>query len=156
MAKEKCNLCSEPYDLDEFEQSLAIPQIMKEKGLCWDCAYWTWRKIMDDKLTESSITLVIDKDHIIIHKDKAWSGNSTAILTENGKVYIPHRIYYQGVVPVRFKSQFPNNAIYLSSDQLEYIQNLAISKGLGLALITVPQEVVQKMFSKFYKKNNLY
>lgn len=38
-----CKKCLCNYDLDEFDPNLEIPKIMKEKGYCFNCAYWAYR-----------------------------------------------------------------------------------------------------------------
>lgn len=49
MAKH-CNLCTNKYNLEDFEPSSKIFKIMKEKGLCFSCAFWTWRLAEDKAL----------------------------------------------------------------------------------------------------------
>lgn len=38
-----CKKCLCNYDLDDFDPNLEIPKIMKEKGCCFNCAYWAYR-----------------------------------------------------------------------------------------------------------------
>lgn len=38
-----CKKCLCNYELDEFDPNLEIPKIMKEKGYCFNCAYWLYR-----------------------------------------------------------------------------------------------------------------
>lgn len=38
-----CKKCLCDYDLGEFDPNLEIPKIMKEKGYCFNCAYWAYR-----------------------------------------------------------------------------------------------------------------
>ncbi len=45
-----CNLCTNEYNLDDFEHSSKIFKIMEEKGLCFSCAFWTWRLAEDKAL----------------------------------------------------------------------------------------------------------
>lgn len=49
MAKH-CNLCTNEYNLDDYEPSSKIFKIMEEKGLCFSCAFWTWRLAEDKAL----------------------------------------------------------------------------------------------------------
>ena len=45
-----CKLCTKEYNLDDFEPSSEIFKIMEEKGLCFSCAFWTWRLAEDKAL----------------------------------------------------------------------------------------------------------
>ena len=45
-----CNLCTNEYNLEDFEPSSEIFKIMEEKGLCFSCAFWTWRLAEDKAL----------------------------------------------------------------------------------------------------------
>lgn len=38
-----CKKCLCNYELDEFDPNLEIPKLMKEKGYCFNCAYWAYR-----------------------------------------------------------------------------------------------------------------
>ena len=49
MAKH-CNLCTNEYNLEDYEPSSKIFKIMEEKGLCFSCAFWTWRLAEDKAL----------------------------------------------------------------------------------------------------------
>lgn len=49
MAKH-CNLCTNEYNLDDYEPSSKVFKIMEEKGLCFSCAFWTWRLAEDKAL----------------------------------------------------------------------------------------------------------
>lgn len=45
-----CKLCTNWYNLEDFEPSSVIFKIMEEKGLCFSCAFWTWRLAEDKAL----------------------------------------------------------------------------------------------------------
>ena len=45
-----CKLCTNAYNLEDFEPSSEIFKIMEEKGLCFSCAFWTWRLAEDKAL----------------------------------------------------------------------------------------------------------
>ena len=166
MSNNNCKLCTKPIDLEEYIQHLPIPKLMAEHQLCFNCAFWTNRLAKDkiqnemaktskpyigDGKPEYIIPLVIDGEHHSISSKKAHGGNTIAILTIEGKVYTPTQMYHHGNIPPHFIDKFPNNAITLDGTDLAEIKSLSSSQGLGLALITVPQNVVQKMFDKFYK-----
>lgn len=161
MSNNTCKLCTKPIDLEEYIQHLPIPKLMAEHQLCFNCAFWTHKLSEDmvktnkpyigDGKPEYFIPLVINGEHQSISSKKAYGGNTVTILTIEGNVYTPTQVYYQGIIPDHFRDKFPNNAITIDETDLAEIQSLQSSQGLGLALITVPQNVVQKMFAKFYK-----
>lgn len=45
-----CKICGSRFNLDDFEHSSKIFKIMEEKGLCFSCAFWTWRLAEDKAL----------------------------------------------------------------------------------------------------------
>ena len=45
-----CKLCGSSLNLEDFEPSSVIFKIMEEKGLCFSCAFWTWRLAEDKAL----------------------------------------------------------------------------------------------------------
>lgn len=45
-----CKLCGSSLNLEDFEPSSEIFKIMEEKGLCFSCAFWTWRLAEDRAL----------------------------------------------------------------------------------------------------------
>ena len=45
-----CKLCGSSLNLEDFEPSSEIFKIMEEKGLCFSCAFWTWRLAEDKAL----------------------------------------------------------------------------------------------------------
>lgn len=45
-----CKLCTKEYNPEDFEPSSEIFKIMEEKGLCFSCAFWTWRLAEDKAL----------------------------------------------------------------------------------------------------------
>lgn len=46
----RCKLCKEPINLDDFESSFEIPQLMAKKHVCFSCGFWIKRKEYDEKL----------------------------------------------------------------------------------------------------------
>lgn len=62
MAKH-CNLCTNEYNLEDYEPSSKIFKIMEEKGLCFSCAFWTWR-LAEDK----ALQLLHDNKNLFLAK----------------------------------------------------------------------------------------
>ena len=167
MSNNSCKLCTKPIDLKEYIPRLPIPKLMAKYQLCFNCAFWTHRLAEDRMNIETAksyvsyidecskpefiIPMVMNGEHMSISSKKANSGNSIFLLTKDGKIYNPSQVYYQGKIPTHFIDKFPNDTIELTQSELDEIRSLVTSKGLSLSHITVPQNVVQKMFDKFYK-----
>lgn len=45
-----CKICGSRVNLEDFEPSSKIYKIMKKEGLCFSCAFWTWRLAEDKTL----------------------------------------------------------------------------------------------------------
>lgn len=72
-----CHLCNSPLDLDDYDLAKTVPQLMKEKQLCFRCAFW-------HRIIESDKTLIEDSNyemiplvtpyfqHYAIHLNKIW------------------------------------------------------------------------------------
>lgn len=167
MDNNTCKLCAKPIDLEEYIQHLPIPKIMAEQQVCFNCAFWIDRIKRDSEaravkskhgrgfaLTmapEFIIPLVIDGQHQSFSSKKAYGGKTMAVLTAEGELYFPTQMYYQGIVPEHFREELPDNAILLNDEDLQEIKSLASTDGQALSMVNVPQNVVQKMFDKFYK-----
>lgn len=52
-----CHLCNSPLDLDDYDLAKAVPQLMKEKQLCFRCAFW-------HRIIESDKTLIEDSNYV--------------------------------------------------------------------------------------------
>ena len=65
---EHCNLCTNEYNLEDYEPNMVIPSIMKDNGFCFDCAFWSWRLQHDISL----ILLHDDQERFLdaFYKDK--------------------------------------------------------------------------------------
>ena len=71
MAKH-CNLCTNEYNLEDYEPNRVISSIMKYKGFCFECAFWSWRLEHDISL----ILLHDDKERFLeaFYKEKGIEG----------------------------------------------------------------------------------
>lgn len=47
-----CKLCGSSLNLEDFEPKTDIYQIMEKEGLCFECAFWTWRNREDQYLVK--------------------------------------------------------------------------------------------------------
>ena len=38
--KNECQICGKPINLEEFDETREIPQLMARKQVCFKCAFW--------------------------------------------------------------------------------------------------------------------
>lgn len=70
-----CKLCGSSLNLEDFEPSSEIFKIMEEKGLCFSCAFWTWR-LAEDK----ALQLLHDSKDLFLAKLRKEEGYDMAPL----------------------------------------------------------------------------
>ena len=102
-----CKLCGSSLNLEDFEPSSEIFKIMEEKGLCFSCAFWTWRLAEDKalqllhdnkdlflaKLRKEEVDFGLDPlesdDTLLKRYPKWWFGRPVIIKNE-------HWIFHEG------------------------------------------------------------
>lgn len=137
-----CHLCNSPLDLDDYDLAKTVPQLMKEKQLCFRCAFW-------HRILESDKTLIEDSNyemiplvtpyfqHYAIHLNKIWlevatfrresldSTKKYIAAMVNDKVYIGsyNNWGFQGIIPAHLRELFTPNGIILTPEQLDDLLN---------------------------------
>lgn len=137
-----CHLCNSPLDLDDYDLAKTVPQLMKEKQLCFRCAFW-------HRILESDKTLIEDSNyemiplvtpyfqHYAIHLNKIWLEVATFRRESLGstKKYIAamvkDKVYigsynnwgFQGIIPAHLREFFTPNGIILTPEQLDDLLN---------------------------------
>ena len=48
--KNECQICGKPINLEEFDETREIPQLMARKQICFQCAFWSNRLAYDKEL----------------------------------------------------------------------------------------------------------
>lgn len=136
-----CKKCLCNYELDDFDPNLEIPKIMKEKGFCFNCAYWSYRhqnlyhlpdfKRPDDlgyvetklaTLTIADTLQVVDNNFemitLHINRPAPINMNQQPIYQVQGKegtyLFNVNRVTFQGKISL--KEHFIPNAICLDND----------------------------------------
>ena len=133
-----CHLCNAPLNLDDYDLTRVIPQLMKEKALCFQCAFWHNIKIEDDKVKKDSSMEIIplitpDYRHYTIHFNSLWIETGTfrreriktsekyiAILTGDNSMIINsyNNWGFQGIIPEHSRELFTPNGITLTPVEL--------------------------------------
>ena len=136
-----CKKCLCNYELDDFDPNLLIPMIMEEKGLCFNCAYWSYRHqnlyhLPDFKrptdlgyvetklatLTIADTLQVVDNNFemitLHINRPAPINMNQQPIYQVQGKegtyLFNVNRVTFQGKISL--KEHFIPNAICLDND----------------------------------------
>jgi hypothetical protein len=136
-----CKKCLCNYELDDFDPNLLIPNIMKEKGFCFNCAYWSYRHqnlyhLPDFKrpedlgyvetklatLTIADTLQVVDNNFemitLHINRPAPINMNQQPIYQVQGKegtyLFNVNRVTFQGKISL--KEHFIPNAICLDND----------------------------------------
>lgn len=137
-----CHLCNAPLNLDDYDLAKTVPQLMKEKQLCFQCAFW-------HRIIESDKTLIEDSNyemiplvtpyfqHYTIHLNKIWlevatfrreslgSTKKYIAAMVNNKLYIGsyNNWGFQGIIPAHLRELFTPNGIILTPEQLDDLLN---------------------------------
>lgn len=133
-----CHLCNAPLNLDDYELFRAIPKIMKEKQLCFHCAFWYNIRKEDDKVKVDNLMEIVplitpDYHHYTIHLNNLWveigsfrreriktSEKYIAMLTgDNSMVINTYNNWgFQGIIPEHSRELFTPNGIILTPVEL--------------------------------------
>lgn len=147
----KCKECSWDYDLEEYDPNGEIPQIMKEQGLCFRCAFWVYQFRKDsERILEGVLPIITKKFYKSVsgvnphtHYCLTVGPNNTlgpedalgyifnrsgGVITLDGYVF-PYNgnsskggITHQGDIPINFK-RFSCNAKFLTYQEVMQVIN---------------------------------
>ena len=109
----KCSICGNPIDFGEYSIREKIPQIMFQKNLCWECAYW------EDKVDNPDPQMeIIDGCYYIFQPwvymwtpDPFRQDNRQYYAVRNDKTLVrTNNAITVGRIPERFREKLPNTA----------------------------------------------
>lgn len=137
-----CHLCNAPLNLGDYLLEKEIPQLMKEKQLCFQCAFWHNRLKEDNRLMNTqnfeTFPLVTPYfQHYTVHLNRIWleigtfrrwtldSTQKYIAAMVNDKVYIGsyNNWGFQGLIPAHLRELFTPNGIILTPEQLDDLLN---------------------------------
>ena len=139
-----CHLCNAPLNLDDYDLAKTVPQLMKEKQLCFRCAFWLNRKFYDKELEKEKKIAVITPDysHWItripgsilmvpsafggIYQTKLQPVNTLGVIDEDKeKLFIIryNNIAHQGTIPEHLRKLFKVNGVILSPQEYKMLEN---------------------------------
>lgn len=113
---QRCSKCNAAYEQDSFDPRQKLTVLMKQRELCFQCAFWI------DKIEKPpEYAEVVNGSHFTFHP---WNnsplafqgsgGHAFYIIRENGSVLKSNNVWRQGDVPERFREQLPDTARFIS------------------------------------------
>lgn len=162
--KRTCPICGSMDDSEEYIDS-DYRTLMEEKGLCFHCSFWTNRKALDRVNDQDMIPVIVNGVHwtypveeVHYTKSLGWSWKPSPvyhyILFEDGRTALTNQLWCQGKIPVSFRGDFPNNAIFITLDEYTRIANLKINRDLAPISRRCPQPLLNFLLKKYdFTKN---
>ncbi len=112
---ETCSICGKAYDPSRWIEEIA--SVMREKHICFNCAFWeeNIRKDLDRDFA------VINGKHYVLgpHTDKWPSGMGGArfkIRFADGRETVCDNLWCQGKIPEHFRNRLPDNAEFIKEE----------------------------------------
>jgi hypothetical protein len=121
----KCSCCGVNYETDSFDLKQPLPQMMVEKQLCFECAFWT------DKIEKTPQNReIINGEHYMFGQFQedplCFQGHGGRIFyaVHNDKTLVmSNNVWCQGTVPGRFRNQLPDTAKLISKHTYLQLKN---------------------------------
>ncbi len=114
-----CTLCGKPVELDRYNLD-EITAIMREKNLCFNCAFWHWQHNLDqnDPGRKGNFAVIngthyVLDEHTDINWPKGFGGAEFKIRFNDGREVICDNLWSQGDIPEHLKNLFPDNAVFV-------------------------------------------
>ena len=139
-----CHLCNSPLNLDDYDLAKTVPQLMEEKQLCFQCAFWSNRLAYDKELEKEGKIAVITPDYShwvtkipgnILMVPSAFGGiyqtklqpvNTLGVIDEDReKLFIIryNNITHQGTIPEHLRKLFKVNGVILSPQEYKMLED---------------------------------
>lgn len=129
----KCSICGAEYELSSFDMHKPLPQLMKKRGLCFNCAFW-----IDKIESPNPDREIINGEHYMFppscpNQDfKRTGGRRVYVMRNDGSLISSNNMWFQGVIPERFREKLTDTAKFISKQTFLKIQSnpfKCISKG---------------------------
>lgn len=148
----RCKLCGEPINLDDFKPDFEIPQLMAKKHVCFNCGFWIKRKEYDEELIKKYFNRATTNDsripvitptwgHLVVKPFQSLSiqvGTFQSTRLDSTRYYMavvtdayPNKVWFidnnnishQGTIPEHLRHLYTPNGIYLSPMQWKLFQD---------------------------------
>jgi hypothetical protein len=110
---QKCSLCEAVYEMDSFGRRVSLIQMMKERHICFRCAFW-----IDKIENPSPDEIIIDGNYYDFYTYPSFHINHNKtlyILLKDNSVIASDNLVFHGKIPQRFRKNFPDTAMFISS-----------------------------------------
>ncbi|NDV63966.1 hypothetical protein [Bacteroides sp. 224] len=122
---QNCSICGDSYDLEEFQKQLPLTQLMKQRNICFKCAFWL------DKIENPNPNReIIDGQHCTFHPSQnersyfqGCGGREFYILRNDKSLAMSNNVWFQGKIPDRFRESLPNTAQFISKRTYTKLKN---------------------------------
>lgn len=140
--KNQCLKCGKPINLEDYDEQLDIPQLMKENQWCFTCAFWYNRYKQDKKIfmdcLASRVLITPDYNHYIIHLETLFISTGTfrghflestevcvafQTLGEKATIHAFNNWSCQGTIPEHCRELFTPNGVFITPEQLKDWRN---------------------------------
>jgi len=130
----KCSCCGVIYETDSFNEKMPLPQMMAKRKICFECAFWIHK--IENPLQHREI---INGEHYVfkpVQEEKpyfqGYGGHEFYAIHNDGTIVTSNNVWYQGVIPERFRKRLPNTAKFISKTTFRKLNsNPFICKSAG-------------------------
>jgi hypothetical protein len=117
MDKQRCWECQK-----ECFSAALPPDSIEQSGLCWDCNFWYEKIILANYKQVARINgrhyVIEDEAGDTIFGFRGFNGQEFTIKFFDGRVVKTTNLWFQGVIPERFRDRLPDNAEFVGIEPL--------------------------------------
>lgn len=118
--KYKCSRCGKTVFPFGMSDSKGVSRLMKEKHICWECAYW--EIFLQDHPPNLEVIgnncyqvfPFIDKEKLRVEQILGSKGKTYYILKKNGECIRSNDVWWINTIPWQYQSQFPPTAWWVN------------------------------------------
>lgn len=119
----QCSICKVEYDPNEFDLRNPLPKLMRDRGLCFNCAFWTNKIESPDSNRE-----IVNGEHYVFSKNTSQyfqgsGGRPFYAIHNDGSLIFSNSVWYQGVIPERFREKLPDTAKFVAKKTFLKLQS---------------------------------
>lgn len=121
-----CKLCLKPSEPEKYIK-YRIRELMEEKQLCFNCAFWMMKWEQDTQERPQHTVVIINGMHYVVHPEfttngfmKGFGGAHFKIKFHNGTEVETTNLWCQGEIPDHLKHLFPDNAEFIKQPDLTH------------------------------------
>ena len=120
----ECKLCHKPSEPENYIRD-RIREIMEEKQLCFNCAFWLWQHELDTQEREPHTAVIVEGTHYVIGSEtkskstffRGFGGAHFKIKFHDGTEVETTNLWCQGEIPEHLRHLLPDNAEFLNTKE---------------------------------------